>query len=116
MVIECITIIVLLAVMAFIYLRKGRKEYAHAIFPMILLPLVHIAAVELVRQSLFSIDVQVIQIALDIAALVVSCLLTGVSASHIQSRRARNGLVIISALFLIALASILIYSILVIEV
>lgn len=85
MLVECISIIMVILMVAFIFLRSHRKDYAITTLPLLVLPMMHILSLALARHltGMFSLNAQGIMVALDATALVISCTVLGFFSNRI---------------------------------
>lgn len=109
MTVACLAVIAILLAMSYIYVRAGRKNYALAILPLMLVPVVHAGAG--VAYSLLSRfltwDFNLFAIAADVVALVAACTIFGFLSAKIETKKARMVFLIMcdgfTALFTFAL-------------
>lgn len=110
MLVECISIIMVILMVAFIFLRSHRKDYAITTLPLLVLPMMHILSLALSRHltGMFSLNAQGIMVALDATALVISCTVLGFFSNRIPVRKARNAYLVICGVFVVILTWVLI--------
>lgn len=110
MLVECVSIILVILMVAFIFLRARRKDYAITTLPLLVLPLMHILSLVLAEHlsGMFSLNAQEITVAIDATALVISCTVLGFFSSRIPSRKARNAYLVICGVFVVILTWVLI--------
>ena len=91
MLVECICIILIICLMAVIFLRAHRKEYALTTLPLLILPLLHIFGLWLARpiSGKVPLDPEGVVIALDALALVISCTALGFFSHQISAKKPR---------------------------
>lgn len=110
MLVECISIVVIILMIVFVFLRAGRKDYALTSLPLLVLPLMHTLSL-LVSSSLigvFSLDAGGITVAIDATALVISCMFLGLLSHRINSTKARGIYLLICGAFVVVLTWVLI--------
>ena len=114
MVVECVTIVLIILLVSAIFLRARRKDYAFTTFPLLILPLMHILSLlfapPLARS--FSQEVSGVIVAIDAAALVVSCIVLGVVSNTIPMKKSRNIYLIVCGVFVVILTWVLIADVL----
>ena len=110
MLVECVSIILIVLVMAFMFLRAKRKEYAIVTLPLLVLPLMHIVSLLVAEplNGIFSLDASGITVAIDATALVISCMFLGFFSHRISSKKARNVYMLICGVFVVVLTWVLI--------
>ncbi len=114
MLFACWAIVIVMAAMFIVFMRAHKKEYALAIIPLILLPLVHIFSSLLARMlarmlaSFLPLTAGELRMAIDVTAGLVSCLLIGLTARHIRGRRTRRIFSLCCSGFLIILTLVLV--------
>ena len=110
MLFACWAIVIVLLAMVIIFLRARKKEYAVAILPLLIAPVIHIfsgvaakwldAAVPLTAGQL--------RVIIDLTAGLISCLLLGLASRGIADRRTRNGFFWCCAGFVVVLTLVLV--------
>ncbi len=110
MLVECISIILIILLMTFVFLRSGKREYAITTVPLLILPLMHVLSllVSGPLNGVFSLDAHGITVAMDATALVFSCLFLGLFSHRISSKKARNVCLLICVSFVVVLTWVLI--------
>ena len=113
MLFACWSIVVVIVAMFIIFMRAHKKEYAVAILPLVLVPLMHIFSAILSRLMYNVIPLQVheIRVLLDLTAALFTCLLLGVSSRQIPEKRTRRGFFICCSGFIIILTIVLLVNI-----
>lgn len=115
MIAACITIVLMIFIMSFMFFRSGRKDYGIAILPLISVPLAHAAGYILAPYiiTLFELGTKqaLILIGIDLTSLMIGGILLGGTSKNIESKKNRNLFLILSALFLIILSWVLVNSI-----
>ncbi len=112
MLIECTAIVLLISMVALMYVRAKKKNYALATVPLIILPLVNIlayAASEKISHIL-PMDKFTVYAALNIVAVVVSSCLVGIMSYKFSKKATKTAYVVMSLIFNITLAAILVYN------
>lgn len=114
MLFACWSIVIVLGAMFFVFMRAGKKEYAVAILPLLIVPLMHIVSGPVARWfshflPLTSVEIRV---ALDLTAGLISCLLIGVSSRRITASRSRTVFSFFCSGFIIILALVLVINVL----
>ena len=111
MIVECCAIILIILVMAVIISREGRKSgWIVGILPLVIVPMGHIIGVFLGSHisKMFGVTVITARIAVDLAALVSTCLIIGGVSLQIKRRRKRYAYLITCGLYSVLLACVLI--------
>lgn len=92
MVVECITTAAIILLIAFTFLRAGRTNYAVAVLPLALVPVVHVIADWCAKYfaQLLGARVGLIILCVDLLGLVISCILYGVFVNTISSKGSRK--------------------------
>lgn len=105
MVVECISIILIILCTAFIFVRRKKKNHALAVLPLTIVPLLHFIAFCVLEYSfeVLKTNYSYILPAVDITALVLSCILIGLFAGSFSSKAAKRTYMIISGVFSVAL-------------
>ncbi len=112
MLVECIAIFCLIFVVVIMYIRADKKDYAFATIPLLVLPLVNILSYLLSKQisAQLPTDEFTTYSALNIIAVVVSSCLVGIMSNKFKKRPTRIAYIIMSLIFNIVLAAILVYN------
>ncbi|MBP1560851.1 MAG: hypothetical protein J6C96_06380 [Oscillospiraceae bacterium] len=112
MLIECIVILGLIVVVALMYIRTKKKDYALATVPLTILPLANVLAYTCsgVLSNLFPMDKFTVYAALNIVAVIISSCFVGIMSGKFKKRTIRASYITISLIFNIALAAILVYN------
>lgn len=115
MILECATIILVIIVAFFILIGKG-NGYAIGVLPLVILPTTHILGKTLSNgvAKMISVTPMTAYILLDVLALMVACLATGIIATQIREKRKRISFLIICGLFSACLCCVLIVNTLVV--
>jgi len=114
-VVECWVIIVLILLMASIIFRTGRIGQAVAVLPLTTVPLFHLIGGPLSRilDSWFpTLSGNLFHVSIDVAGLVIACVLYGLLAGNMGSRRGRRMYMILCGVFSALLTIVLVNSIL----
>lgn len=114
MLFACWSIVIVLAAMFFVFMRARKKEYAVAVLPLVITPLMHICSGVLARwlDGILPLTWVELRIALDLIAALISCLLIGFSSRSIPVRRSRNVFLVFCSGFIIILTLALIINVL----
>ena len=114
MLFACWSIVIVLAAMFFVFMRAHKREYAVAVLPLVITPLMHICSGVLARwlDGILPLTWVELRVALDLIAALISCLLIGLSSRSIPVRRSRNVFLIFCSGFIIILALALIINVL----
>ena len=114
MLFACLSIVIVLAAMFFVFMRAHKKEYAVAVLPLVITPLMHICSGVIARwlDGILPLTWVELRVALDLIAALISCLLIGFSSRSIAVRRSRNVFLIFCSGFIIILTLALIINIL----
>lgn len=91
MLFACWAIVIVLALMFVVFMRAHKKDYALAIIPLVILPLAHIFSRLLANalDNILPLTGVELQVAIDMTAGLVSCLLIGLTGRRIQEKRTR---------------------------
>ena len=114
MLFACWSIVIVLAAMFFVFMRAHKKEYAVAVLPLVIPPLMHLCSGVIARwlDGILPLTWVELRVALDLIAALISCLLIGFSSRSIAVRRSRNVFLIFCSGFIIILTLALIINIL----
>ena len=114
MLFACWSIVIVLAAMFFVFMRAHKKEYAVAVLPLVITPLMHICSGVIARwlDGILPLTWVELRVALDLIAALISCLLIVFSSRSIAVRRSRNVFLIFCSGFIIILTLALIINIL----
>lgn len=106
----CWAIVIVLGSMFVVFMRARKREYAFAIIPLVLLPLVHIFSGLLARllAAALPFGPSDLRRAIDVSGGLVACLLIGWTARHIQGKRTRMMFAVCCTSFLIILTLVLV--------
>lgn len=110
MAVECWSIVIIIAVMAYIMARKGRAGAAVATLPLIIVPFCHIIAPLLAGalDAWFpSLSYNLFHVSVMVAGLVVSCVLYGMLAGNMGKKKSRRAYVLLCSGFSAILALVL---------
>ena len=112
MLVECTAIFCLILVVILMYMRAKKKDYAFATMPLLILPLINILAYMLSGKlsSLLPMDKFTVYSALNIVAVVISSCLVGVMSAKFKKKSNKTAYVVMSLIFNIVLAAILVYN------
>ena len=109
MVIECITIILIILMISFIFLRSKRENYALVTLPLISVPLLHLVG-QFINYFFIKEDQNaavITNLSFDLLGLLIGALLLGLLVNNIPLKKAKISFVMISGIFLIALSIVL---------
>lgn len=87
----CLSSIVIILAIAYIYVRKEKSNYAFAIIPLVFVPFAHLGAgwgYE-VFSGWFNISYPLFLLAVDTVALVIACFFFGIASTAIETKRAK---------------------------
>lgn len=103
-------IILVLLAMSFVFLRSGKKEYAAGILPLIITPFVNIFSGFLARPLYLLVPLSVTELRaiITLTAGLISCLLLGLAARHIEGLRTRHIYFWFCAAFVVILTLVLV--------
>ena len=111
MIVECCAIIMIIVVIAIIVSREGKKSgWIAGVLPLTIVPLGHIVGVFADRHiaKMLGITVITAHIAVDLAALVATCLIIGGISLQIKRRKKRYAYLITCGLYSVLLTCVLI--------
>lgn len=115
MMVECIVIIALVLVMSMMIFRTGKPGQAVAVLPLITVPLFHLIGMPLssmLSQFFRAPSVGLFHISFEVIGLVISCVLYGMLAGNMGSRRGRRTYIILCGTFSALLVIVLVNGIL----
>ena len=114
MLFACWAIVIVMALMSFVFLRAGKKEYALANLPLAMVPFVHIFSRLLAdwADPFIPLTAPEIRVAIDLTVALISCLLIGITSRAIPERRTRNGFSLACTGFTVILTLVLVVNIL----
>lgn len=109
----CWAIVIVLSSMFLVFMRARKREYAYAIIPLVLLPLVHIFSGLLARllAAVLPFGPSDLRRAIDVTGGLVACLLIGWTARRIQGKRTRMMFAVCCTCFLVILTLVLVVGI-----
>lgn len=110
MIFECSAIILIILILSVLILKSGNKSgWGVAVLPLLVVPSGHIAGQWLVEpiSRLIRTDLSVAWAGFEIFTLAVACLLLGLIASQIKSKRARLAYLIVCGSFSVLLTCVL---------
>lgn len=112
MLVECAAIFCLIFVVVIMYMRAKKKDYALATIPLLVLPFINILAYMSSGKlsAMLPMDKFTVYSALNIVAVVVSSCLVGVMSSKFKKKSTKTVYVVMSLIFNIVLAAILVYN------
>ncbi len=114
MLVECISIVMIIFLMAVVFLRAHRKDYAVTTLPLLILPLLHIFSLWVAEpiSKLFPLEPAGVTVAIDATALIISCTALGVFSNRITAKRPRRIYLILCGVFVTILTWVLISNVL----
>ena len=113
MVVECWAILLIILVMSYMYSRAGRRNFGMAVLPLTFVPFAHLVGGPLSRVLVDCTSMRfpnIVQISIDVAAMVVSCVIFGILSRSIQKKSSRMAYLLLCGGFTIVLAWVLIYN------
>ncbi len=113
MVIECSTIVLIIAMISFIFLRTKREKYALVTLPLITVPIMHLLGQAIVYFLIAENDITVKIITImsfDILGLLVGALLLGMLLHNLPVKKARISFSMVAAVFMVSLSIVLMTS------
>lgn len=111
MLFECCSIILVILVVAVIVSREGQKiGWVAGVLPLVIVPFGHILGIFVGTHigKMLGISITTAHIAVDIAALVITCLLIGGISLQIKSRRKRFAYLFTCGIYSVLLTCVLI--------
>ena len=111
MLFECCAIILVILVVAVIVSREGQKNgWVAGVLPLVIVPLGHILSILVGAHigKLLGISIMTARIAIDIASLVITCLLIGAISLQIKSRGKRFAYLFTCGIYSVLLTCVLI--------
>lgn len=117
MVIECATIVLIIAMISFIFLRTKRVKFALVTLPLMTVPVLHLLGQAItyffLQKSDYSLQVMVI-LSCDILGLLAGALLLGMLLQqNVPVKKARISFAMIGATFMVVLSIVLMTSLIV---
>ena len=109
---ECWTVILVLLLVVGVYLHRGKNRLAMAVLPLVLVPLAHVigAPVSVWVEDVFPGDSAFLQIAIDVAALVVANMIFGAFSRGYQGKGSRRAYMVLCAGFTVLFSWVLIFN------
>ena len=109
---ECSAIFCLIFVVVIMYIRSGKKDYAFATVPLLVLPMINVLAYLSSGKlsTLLPMDKFTVYAAINIIAVIVSSCLVGIMSGKFKKKSNRMAYIVMSLIFNIILAAILIYN------
>ncbi len=110
MVIECISIILIIFLLIFAFLRARRKKYAISMIPLMILPGLHLISypISYYLHRTFDIAEKQTQNVITVIALIISCIALGIMSSSFNIKKNRIAYIVICGIYTLILALILI--------
>lgn len=109
MLVEAICITLILAIMVFMFLRSGRKDYAIATVPLLIVPIFH--TVSNLIYDVFKIAISVnVKAAVDVVGLAIAVAIMGFISSKYKTKASRFGYLLVSGGFTVILTIIFIFN------
>ena len=110
MLFECAAIFSLIFVVVIIYIRSGKKDYALATVPLLILPMVNVLSYLSSGKlsSLLPMDKFTVYAAINIIAVIVSSCIVGIMSAKFKRKATKTAYIVMSLIFNIVLAAILI--------
>lgn len=115
MVVECVVIVVLVFVMSMMIFRTGKAGQALAVLPLMTVPVFHLIGIPLsamISRFFQAPSVGLFHISFDVVGLVIACVLYGMLAGNMGSRRGRRTYIVVCGTFSALLVIVLVNSIL----
>lgn len=98
MLVESICIVLILAIMVFVFMRGGRKDYALAVVPLLIVPFVHMLS-SLVQDVLKIALSTNVKAAADVVGLAIAMAMIGLISGKMETKKSRMAYLIISGGF-----------------
>ena len=108
MVVECVAIVVVLLAIMLVFLRSHKKSYILAIVPLLFVPVAFLITT-LLSHKLVGMPLGVFRISGTLLGLVSACLMLGILASRMKSKKRRYIYLVTSGMFLLLLTWCLIF-------
>lgn len=112
MVVECLAILVILLMTSFVFLRAHKVDYAALTAILLVVPAVHLLG-ELFGSALaqmLSVREVPFRVALDMVAVVVSCVMLGFGCNKLPAGKQRKGFLLLASAYSILLTWIFIFN------
>ena len=112
MLVECLTIFGLIFAVVIVYLHAGKKNYAFATIPLLILPAANILSYILAGKisNILPMDMFTVYTAINIFAVIVSSCFVGIMSVKFGKKTTRAAYIIMSLIFNVLLAAILVYN------
>ena len=112
MLVECLTIFGLIFAVVVVYLHAGKKDYAFATIPLLVLPAANVLSYILSGRisNVLPMDMFTTYTAINIFAVVVSSCLVGIMSGKFGKKTTRAAYITMSLVFNVLLAAILVYN------
>lgn len=110
MLVECISIVMIILLMAVVFLRAHRKDYAVTTLPLLILPLLHIFSLWAAKpiSRIFPLEPAGVMVAIDATALIISCTALGFFSHRITAKKPRMVYLLFCGIFVTILTWVLI--------
>ncbi len=109
MLVESICIILILTIMVFMFMRSGRKDFALATAPLLIVPFFH--TISNLIYDLFKISISVnVKAGTDVLGLAIAVAIMGIISSKHKTKASRLGYLLISGGFTTLLTIIFIFN------
>ena len=91
MLVECISIVMIILLMAVVFLRAHLKDYAITTLPLLILPLLHVFSLWAAKPiaGVFPLEPAGVTVAIDATALIISCTALGFFSHRIAAKKPR---------------------------
>lgn len=112
MLVECLTIFGLILAVVVVYLHAGKKDYAFATIPLLILPAANVLSYMLSGRisDHIPMDMFTVYTAINVFAVVVSSCLVGIMSGKFSKKSTRAAYITMSLVFNVLLAAILVYN------
>ena len=113
MVVECLSICIIILLISFVFFRARKPEYALLTGILLIVPAVHFLGEIFGRHLAFAMGVgfSPLLVALDAAALTMSCVLVGLFSGKLESKRQRKGFLVLACSYSMILTWVLIFNV-----
>lgn len=112
MVVECITIVLIIVLISFIFLRAKRDNYALVTLPLISVPVFHLIGQVIIYFFIKEDKTAAVitNLSFDLLGLLLGALLLGMLIGKLPAKRARVSFLTIAIIFLVSLSIVLMTS------
>lgn len=111
MIVECLSISIIIMLTSFVFFRAQKPVYGLLTGILLIVPAVHFLGEIFGRQlaALLGVGFSPLLVALDAAALTISCVLTGLFSGKLETKKQRKGFLVLACSYSIILTWVFIF-------